>query len=74
MPFVHTIRERSGSWFDRPPVSSIYDTRNAAEAELVDYIRRNWKSGVGAGELDDEQEPISEHFDDVLETYTITEA
>jgi hypothetical protein len=71
MPFILTIRERSHSWAGRPPVRSEHATHADAEAELLEYVRRNWHAEMGTEPPADHREMIQEYFSDVLESYDI---
>jgi hypothetical protein len=73
MSFTLTIKERNHSWGGRSPVTSTHSTRAAAEAELLDYVRRNWDAEVGTERPDDLSGMVAEYFDEVLEAYEITE-
>ena len=73
MPFILTIRERSHSWAGRPPAQSEHATRVDAEAELLQYVRRNWDAEVCTEPPDDPGEMIQEYFAEVLESYDIIE-
>jgi hypothetical protein len=73
MSFILTIRERSHSWAGRPPARSEHASRVDAEAELLQYVRRNWAAEVGTEPPDDPGEMIEEYFEEVLESYDIIE-
>jgi hypothetical protein len=73
MPFLLTIRERNDSWSGRGPVTSTHMARADADTALLDYVRRNWDAEVGTEQPDDHDTMIREYFDEVLETYEITE-
>ena len=73
MSFTLTIRERSNSWAGRGPMRSEHATRSEAEAELLEYVRRNWDAEIGTAPPDDPEDMIHEYFSDVLETYEIME-
>jgi hypothetical protein len=47
--------------------------RADADTALLDYVRRNWDAEVGTEQPDDHDTMIREYFDEVLETYEITE-
>ena len=74
MPFVLTIRERGHSWSGRSAVTSFHDTRESADAELLDYVRRNWDAEIGIDPPDDPDTMIREYFGEVPEAYEIVEA
>jgi hypothetical protein len=75
MPFVLTVGERGSSWAGRPPVATRHDTREEAEAELLDYVERNWDSEMDGEERpEDPTEMIGQYFEVVLERYEIVEA
>lgn len=44
VPYVLTIREQGHSWAGRSPVTSVHESRAGAEAELLDYVKRNWEA------------------------------
>ena len=73
MPYILTIQERSNSWAGRPAASSSHATRGEAEAELRDYVLRNWDSEMGTAHPDDPDEAVSAYFSEVLENYEITQ-
>jgi hypothetical protein len=73
MPYILTIRERNNSWAGRPPVTTTHNSRTDAEAELLDYVRRNWDAELGTEPPGDAQQMIEEYFADVLEAFEITE-
>jgi hypothetical protein len=54
-------------------VRTEHATQIAAEAELLDYVRRNWDAEVGTEPPNDSAEMIQEYFSDVLESYEIAE-
>jgi hypothetical protein len=74
MPFILTIRERSHSWAGRPPVRSEHASRAGAQAELLDYVRRNWDAEMGTEAPGEPGKMIEEYFSEVLEGYDIVEA
>jgi hypothetical protein len=41
MAFVLII-DGGNAWAGRPPVATLHETRAEAEAELLDYVQRNW--------------------------------
>ena len=66
--YVLTIREPGQSWAGRPPVRSSHASRAEAEAELADYVRRNWEVEMdGDPKPDDPAQMIDEYFASVLE-------
>ena len=69
MLFTLIIRERNHSWAGRGPVTSMHETREAAEAALRDYVHRNWDAEMGTAPPGDLSDMISEYFDEVLEQY-----
>ena len=73
MAFILTIHERSHSWAGRPPARSEHGTRVDAEAELLQYVRRNWDAEMGTEPPADPGEMIQAYFSDVLESYDIVE-
>jgi hypothetical protein len=72
--YVLTIRERGHSWAGRPAVRTVHKTRENAEAELLDYVRRNWSAEIGSDEPEDTEELIDQYFSEVLEAFEITES
>jgi hypothetical protein len=73
--YVLTIRELGHSWAGRPPVRSSHASRAEAEAELADYVRRNWDAEMdGDRPPDGPAQMIDEYFASVLETYEISDA
>jgi hypothetical protein len=74
MPFIITIQERSHSWAGRPPVRSEHATHAAAEAELLEYVRRNWDAEIGTEAPADPGEMVGEYFSEILESYEILES
>jgi hypothetical protein len=75
MPFVLMIRERRNSWAGRGPIAVIHPSEEAAQAELVDYVRENWDAKMDEDPPeDDDDELIEMYFDQALEEYVITEA
>ncbi len=75
MPFVLIVGERGNSWSGRPPAATIHETREEAEAELLDYVRRNWDDETDGDEPpEDPDDMIERYFGDVLERYEIVEA
>ena len=73
MLYILTIQERAHSWAGRPPVKTVHQTRAQAEAELADYVRRNWDSELDNEAPANSDEMIESYFADVLETYDIRE-
>jgi hypothetical protein len=73
MPFVLMIRERNCSWAGRGPLADTYATREEAEADLADYVRRNWDARMGEDPPEDDYELIEHYFDCVLEEDDIAE-
>jgi hypothetical protein len=73
MPFTLTITERNHSWAGRAPVTSTHDSHEAADVELLEYVRRNWEAEVGTEPPEDPATMVAEYFADVLEQYDITE-
>lgn len=73
MPFVLMIRERGSSWAGRDPIATIHSSREAAMAELVDYVRENWDAKMDVEPPEDDDELIDLYFDHVLEEYAIAE-
>lgn len=73
MPYILTIRERNSSWAGRSPVVSEHASRGEAEAELRDYVQRNWDTEMDTNPPDDPDEMIQEYFETVLEAYEILE-
>jgi hypothetical protein len=54
------------------PHSSL--TRAEAEAELRDYVQRNWDAEIGTERPTAPEEAVAEYFSEVLEKYDIAEA
>lgn len=73
MPFVLMIGERRCSWASRGPIAETYATREEAEADLADYVRRNWDAKMGDDPPEDDDELVEQFFDWVLEEYEIAE-
>ena len=73
MPFVLMIRERGYSWVGRGPIADTYATREEAESDLVDYVRRNWDAKIGEIPPEDDYELVQQYFHWVLEEYDIAE-
>jgi hypothetical protein len=74
MPFLLKIGERGHSWAGRPPLTSVHNSREEAEAELTQYIRDNGDQQMDGDELpQDEAELVEQYFDFVLEPYEIFE-
>ena len=73
MPFVLVIKERGHSWAGRPPVTTTHASRADAEAALLEYVRRNWDTEIGAEPPADPQQMVDNYFEDVLEAYEIVE-
>ena len=73
MPFTLIIKERGYSWAGRGPVRSVHATRDEAEAELRDYVARNWDAEVGTDLPEDPTQMVQEYFAEVLEAYEIRE-
>lgn len=73
MPFVLMIRERRGSWAGRGPIAVIHPTEEAAQADLLTYVRENWDSRFGDDLPEDDDELIEQYFDCALEEYDIAE-
>lgn len=73
MPYTLIIRERNDSWAGRPPVRSVYSTKNEAETALEEYVARNWDAEVGDERPSDPVEMVEEYFSEVLEAYEIME-
>lgn len=71
--YVLIIKEKSDSWAGRSPFGTEHATRQAAEAELLDYVRRNWDAEMGTDPPEDPEEMIQEYFSEVLEAYEIRE-
>jgi hypothetical protein len=75
MPFVLIIAERGHSWAGRPPIVTSHETRAAAEADLVSYVRERWAAEMDGGPVpEDDDEMIEQYFDFALERYEIVEA
>jgi hypothetical protein len=75
MRFVLIIRERRSSWAGRGPIAVIHPSEEAAQAELVDYVRENWDAKMDEDPPeDDDDELIEMYFDQALEEYVIAEA
>jgi hypothetical protein len=72
MPFLLMIRERRYSWAGRDPMAVIHPTREAAQAQLLDYVRENWDDQMGDEPPEDEDELVEQYFDCVHEEYVIT--
>jgi len=73
MPFVLMIRERGSSWAGRDPIATIHSSREAARADLVDYVKESWDAKMDMEAPEDDDELIDQYFDHVLEEYDITE-
>lgn len=73
MPFLLMIRERGCSWAGRGPLAETYATREEAEADLADYVRRNWDAKMSDVPPEDDDELVEQYFDWVLEAYNIAE-
>jgi hypothetical protein len=73
MPFVLMIRECNYSWAGRGPIAETYATREEAEADLADYVRRNWDAKMGDDPPEDDNELVEQYFDWVHEEYDIAE-
>ena len=73
MPFVLIIGERSNSWAGRTPKVTLHNSREQAQAALVDYVKRNWEGEVEGDEPESADELIQQYFDEVLEFYDIQE-
>jgi len=73
MPYILTIRERNNSWAGRSPFTSLHPTEAEAKAALLDYVRRNWDSEMGADPPEDPDEMVDGYFSEVLEAYDISE-
>ena len=73
MSYKLLIRERGHSWAGRAPVATVHPTLAAAEAELPDYVRRNWDSEIGTQQPDVPADVIAEYFADALDSYEIHE-
>lgn len=67
------IRERGYSWAGREPIAVIHDTREEAEADLVDYVRQNWNATMDEDPPEDDDDLVSQYFDHALEAYDIAE-
>jgi len=65
MPFVLMIRERRNSWAGRGPIAVIHTTEEAAQADLLNYVRENWEDKIGDDLPEDENELVEEDFDRV---------
>lgn len=75
MAFILTIRERGSSWAGRGSVTSLHKTRHEAQVAVVAYVRDNWDSETDADEPpSDEEELVRQYFENVPESYDITEA
>jgi hypothetical protein len=75
MPYTLIVADLGNSWAGRPPAATVHDTRSDAEAELLDYVRRNWHSAMdGDQEPEDPEEIIEQYFEVVPERYEIVEA
>jgi len=73
MAFVLMIRERGCSWAGRDPIAIVRPTREEAEAELLDYVKENWDAKMGDDPPEDDDEPVEQYFDRVLEEFDIAE-
>ena len=74
MPFVLMIRERGNSWAGRGPIAVIHPSEEAAHADLLDYVRKNWDDEMNEDPPeDDEDELIKMYFEQALEEYDIAE-
>lgn len=75
MPFILTVGERGNSWAGRPPYATIHDTREAAEATLLQYVVKNWDDETDGDERpEDPSAMIDQYFEVVSERYDIVYA
>lgn len=73
MAFVLTFREVGNSWAGRGPFSEEFETREAAERAVFEYVKENWKNEFEDEMPDDPDEAVHQYFEDVLEAYEISE-
>lgn len=73
MPYILTISERGNSWAGRSPVRSEHGSHAEAEAELLDYVRRNWAAEMDTDQPSDPDRMVREYFSEVLEAYEISD-
>lgn len=66
--------DHEGLLAGRPPASTIHDAREDAEAELLDYVRRNWDITDVDDQPEDPEEMIEHYFEYVPERYEIVDA
>lgn len=55
-------------------MGSVHATRAEAEAELLEYVRRNWSSEMGTEPPEAPSDMIAEYFSEVAEVYTISDS
>jgi hypothetical protein len=70
---VLIIRELGNSWAGRPAVASLHENREAAESELLAYVRRNWEFEIGIPPPEDPEDVVREYFNEAAEAYDIAE-
>ena len=74
MPFLLMIRERRNSWAGRGPIAIIHPSEEAAHADLLDHVRKNWDDEMNVDPPEDDGDGLIEmYFDQVPEEYVITE-
>jgi hypothetical protein len=72
--FLLAIEEVGNSWAGRPPVTSLHDSREEADAALAAFVDRNWDAEMGDYERPlDPSDVIEEYFDMVAEDWRIYE-
>ncbi len=73
MAFILTIRDRGDSWAGRSPCTSEHRTESGARAALVAYVKENWESELEGQPPADEDDMVTEYFENVREAYEISE-
>ena len=69
--FVLVIRATGNQWSGRDPVTSLHATRDEAQVELIDFVKRNWEDTDEDKMPDDPVEMIDLFFELVDMQYEI---
>ena len=67
--WVLTITDTRGLY---APLTEIYDSEDAAQDGLTEYVKRNWVYEMD-GSYYDAVDAVREYFDETFETYCITQ-
>jgi len=60
MPFVLMIRESRNSWAGRGPIAVIHPSEEAAQADLLNYVRENWDDRMNEDPAGNDNDELGE--------------